>query len=119
MLVRAAQHLDTRQVLVILARSTGQGTSLALASALLLVCRPLITVGRRLGLHRYLPLDRHMAYHQACGVVGAGLGLVHSGCHLAQLARTWRSSPHSLVSWLFTPIPGKATSKTSMERITD
>ena len=35
----------------------------------IILIRPLITASRRLGLHRVLPLDLHVEYHKAAGII--------------------------------------------------
>ena len=52
---------------------------------LLTMCRPLITLLRRVGVHSFLPLDLHVTYHQSCGVLLAILSVLHTICHLGNL----------------------------------
>ena len=70
---------------LVLARASGQGICVCLSSLLLTMCRPLITLLRRLGVHRYLPLDLHVSYHKTCGLLLALLSLLHTACHLVNL----------------------------------
>ena len=49
------------------------------------MCRPLITLLRRVGVHSFLPLDLHVSYHQSCGVLLAILSVLHTICHLGNL----------------------------------
>ena len=49
------------------------------------MARPLITLLRRLGAHRFLPLDLHVSYHQSCGVLLVIFSVLHTICHLVNL----------------------------------
>ena len=118
-----------------LARAAGQGINLGMAVLLLTMCRfgpspttlarPLLTLARRLGLHRLLPLDLHVTYHKATGVLVALLATVHTAAHIHNMATNLlvhpelflrrNGIPHdpeaalsslSLAAWLFTPLPG-------------
>ena len=40
---------------------------------------------RRLGIHRYIPLDLHVTYHKTCGLLLALLSSVHTIVHLLNL----------------------------------
>ena len=70
---------------LVTARGSGQGIAVCLSSLLLTMCRPLITLLRRVGVHSFLPLDLHVTYHQSCGVLLAILSVLHTICHLGNL----------------------------------
>ena len=91
---------------LVTARASGQGLTVCLSSLLLTMCRPLLTLLRRLGVHRFLPLDLHVSYHKTCGVLLALLGLLHTVCHLVNLEVHLVPDPlnnpanYSLTQWL-------------------
>ena len=89
------------------------------------LARPLLTLARRLGLHRLLPLDLHVSYHKATGVLVALLATIHTAAHIHNMATNLLVQPEqflrrnriphdpkadlaslSLAAWLFTPLPG-------------
>ena len=128
MVIRGDQFMDMRNtddnernVCIILARACGQGINVCLCALILLMCRPLITLARKIGLHRYLPLDLHVTYHKACGVLVLTFSLIHGICHLINLSKSVvYNTPQFLAmnnidkvvgtfsysEWLFTSSPG-------------
>ena len=68
---------------------------------------------RRLGIHRYIPLDLHVTYHKACGLLLALLSSVHTAVHLLNLelniVGAADTNPGNLTysQWLLTPAPGQ------------
>ena len=93
---------------LVAARASGQGIAVCLSSLLLTMCRPLLTLLRRLGVHSFLPLDLHVTYHQTCGLVLAILSVIHTVCHLGNLEMNLipdsdtNPGNHSLTQWLLT-----------------
>ena len=91
---------------LVTARASGQGIAVCLSSLLLTMCRPLITLLRRVGVHSLLPLDLHVTYHQSCGVLLAILSLLHTICHLGNLEMnlipdsTKNPANYSTTQWL-------------------
>jgi hypothetical protein len=84
--------------------------------------RPLITLARRLRLHRLLPLDLHVSYHKGAGVLFILLTIVHTAAHMHNLITNLLVQPDifirrnrlahnpavnlsslSVYSWLLTP----------------
>ena len=75
------------------------------------MCRQLITLLRRAGLHSVLPLDQHVTYHKTCGLLLAVLASVHTVCHLLNLQANLvtdtvkNSANYSYTEWLFSTRP--------------
>ena len=97
--------------MVITARASGQGINVCLFSLVLLMCRQLVTLLRRLGLHSVIPLDQHVTYHKTCGVLLTLLAIVHTGCHLVNLKTNVvtdtvkNSARYSYSQWLLSILP--------------
>ena len=68
---------------------------------------------RRLGIHRYIPLDQHVTYHKACGLLLALFSSVHTIVHLINLelniVRAADTNPgnRTYTQWLLTTAPGQ------------
>ena len=74
---------------------------------------PLQLLFRRLGIHRYLPLDLHVTYPKVCGLLLALFSSVHTAVHLLNLelniVRAADTNPGNLsyTQWLLTTAPGQ------------
>lgn len=75
---------------LIFARATGSAINFLTACLLLLMTRPLITLLRMSQLSQYLPVDHHVQYHKALGILLFVLALIHSALHLFNIEKNFQ-----------------------------
>lgn len=75
---------------LIFARATGSAINFLTACLLLLMTRPLITLLRVSQLNQYLPIDHHVQYHKACGILLFFLAIIHSALHLFNIDKNFK-----------------------------